>query len=422
VQRRPSMADEEKTEKDNMSRYLLNRVRELERECVQLSNENSRMKNGYAQRIKWLEDKKRILESEKIQLDREVRRLRSELERLRTMPLIIGTVVDVLDNGKVVVRSSTGPHFVVSSSQFIDKSNLVSGARVAMNQQSFAVVDILPGEKDPAILAMEIDEKPRESYSDIGGLAEPIVEIKETVELPLLHPEAFEKVGIDPPKGVLLYGQPGTGKTLLARAVAHETNSTFIKLIGSELVRKYIGEGARLVRELFKLADERAPSIIFIDELDAIGAKRMESSTSGDREVQRTLMQLLAEMDGFNPRGDVRIIGATNRPDILDPAILRPGRFDRLIEVPMPDFEGREEIFKIHTRRMNLGKDIDLKDLAARTEGTTGADIKAICMEAGMFTIRDGRDQISLMDLEKAIAKVLGKFEEGKREAGVMYT
>lgn len=416
------MADEEKTEKDNMSKYLLNRVRELERECVQLSNENSRMKNGYAQRIKWLEDKKRILESEKIQMDREVRRLRSELERLRTMPLIIGTVVDVLDNGKVVVRSSTGPRFVVSSSQFIDKSNLVSGARVAMNQQSFAVVDILPGEKDPAILAMEIDEKPRESYSDIGGLTEPIVEIKETVELPLLHPEAFEKVGIDPPKGVLLYGQPGTGKTLLARAVAHETNSTFIKLIGSELVRKYIGEGARLVRELFKLADERAPSIIFIDELDAIGAKRMESSTSGDREVQRTLMQLLAEMDGFNPRGDVRIIGATNRPDILDPAILRPGRFDRLIEVPMPDFEGREEIFKIHTRRMNLGKDIDLKDLAARTEGTTGADIKAICMEAGMFTIRDGRDQISLMDFEKAIVKVLGKFEEGTREAGVMYT
>ncbi|MFH1774908.1 MAG: proteasome-activating nucleotidase, partial [Methanobacteriota archaeon] len=375
-----------------MSKYLLNRVRELEREYVQLSNESNRLKNGYSQRLKWLEDKKRILENEKIQLDREVRRLRSELERLRTIPLIIGTVVDVLQNGKVVVRSSTGPHFIVNVSQFIDRNSLVSGARVAMNQQSFAIVEVLPFEKDPAILAMEIEEKPKVSYKDVGGLAEQIVEIKETVELPLLHPELFEKVGIDPPKGVLLYGPPGTGKTLLAKAVAHETNSVFIKLIGSELVRKYIGEGARLVRELFKLAGEKAPSIVFIDEVDAIGAKRLESATSGDREVQRTLMQLLAEMDGFNPRGDVRIIAATNRPDIIDPAMLRPGRFDRLIEIPLSNQEGRTEIFRIHTGRMNLSEDIALESLAALTEGATGADIKAICTEAGMFTIREGRD------------------------------
>ncbi len=419
------MAEGSKTKKgDDMSKYMLNRVRDLERDCVQLANENTKLKNGYTQRVKWLEDKKRALENQNIQMDREVRRLRSELERLRTTPLIIGTVVDVLPNGKVVVKSSTGPNFVVNSSQFIDKNSLVSGARVAMNQQSFAVIDILPGEKDPAILAMEIDEKPAFSYSDVGGLKEQIVEIKETVELPLLKPEAFEKVGIDPPKGVLLYGAPGTGKTLLAKAVAHETNSVFIKLIGSELVRKYIGEGARLVRELFKMAEERAPSIVFIDELDAIAAKRIDSATSGDREVQRTLMQLLAEMDGFDTRGDVRLIAATNRPDILDPAMLRPGRFDRMIEIPMPDDESRLEIFKIHTRKMNLDKKVVLDTLVTETEAASGADIKVICTEAGMFAIRDGRDSILQEDFEKAIIKVVGKFDEGEggEEAGVMYT
>jgi len=380
----------EQKPKDELSKYLLNRVRELEKENVQLSNDNQRIKNGYSQRVRWLEDKKRSIENENIRLEREVRRLRSELERLRTMPLVIGTIQDVLENGKIIVKSTTGPNFVVNTSQFIDEKNLVPGARVAMNQQSFAVVDVLPIEKDPSVLAMEIDEKPGVTYDDIGGLEDQIIEIKETVELPLLKPDLFTKVGIDPPKGVLLYGAPGTGKTLLAKAVAHETNSTFIRLIGSELIRKYIGEGARLVRELFKLAHEKAPSIVFIDEADAIGAKRLESSTSGDREVQRTLMQLLAEMDGFSPRGDVRIIAATNRPDILDPAMLRPGRFDRLIEVPMPDIEARLEIFRIHSRNMNVDEDVDFKVLAARADMASGADIKAICTEAGMFAIRDG--------------------------------
>jgi len=406
-----------------MTKYLLNRVRDLERECVQLANETSRIKNGYAQRVKWLEDKKRSLENQNIQMDRELRRLRSELERLRTTPLLIGTVIDVLPKGKAVVKSTTGPHFVVNTSQFIDKESIVTGARVALNQQSFAVVEVLPVETDQAIIAMEIEEKPQISYSDIGGLKEQIVEIKETVELPLLKPEAFEKVGIDPPKGVLLYGSPGTGKTLLAKAVARETNSVFIKLIGSELVRKYIGEGARLVRELFKMAQEKAPSIVFIDELDAIGAKRIDGATSGDREVQRTLMQLLAEMDGFNPRGDVRIIAATNRPDILDPAMLRPGRFDRLIEIPVPNEEGRLEILKIHTRKMNLSKETSLEALAEEIEGSSGADIKAMCTEAGMFAIRDDRDEVVLSDFEKAVIKVVGKFEDGGEEAGgVMYS
>jgi len=415
----------EKTkDQDEMTKYLLNRVRELERECLQLSNENVRVKKGYSQRMRYLEERKRDLENEKIQLERELRKLKSEVERLRTPPMIVGTVVDRFEKGRVVVKSSAGPNFVVAVSHVVDHDDLVPGARVALNQQSFAVMDVLPWEKDPAIATMEVEDRPSVSYSDIGGLEEQIQEIKETVELPLLRPELFEKVGIEPPKGVLLHGPPGTGKTLLAKAVAHETNSTFIRLIGSELVRKYIGEGARLVRELFKMAMEKAPSIIFVDELDAIGAKRTEASTSGDREVQRTLMQLLAEMDGFDTKKNVRFIGATNRLDIIDPAMLRPGRFDRLIEVTLPDFEARQSIFAIHTRNMNIHKDVEIKELASMTEGASGADIKSICTEAGMFAIRESRDVVLKSDFHEAIEKVLKKKSEETlpEVAGVMYT
>nr|6HE4_H Chain H, Proteasome-activating nucleotidase [Archaeoglobus fulgidus DSM 4304]6HE4_I Chain I, Proteasome-activating nucleotidase [Archaeoglobus fulgidus DSM 4304]6HE4_J Chain J, Proteasome-activating nucleotidase [Archaeoglobus fulgidus DSM 4304]6HE4_K Chain K, Proteasome-activating nucleotidase [Archaeoglobus fulgidus DSM 4304]6HE4_L Chain L, Proteasome-activating nucleotidase [Archaeoglobus fulgidus DSM 4304]6HE4_M Chain M, Proteasome-activating nucleotidase [Archaeoglobus fulgidus DSM 430 len=263
--------------------------------------------------------------------------------------------------------------------------------------------------KDPMVYGFEVEEKPEVSYEDIGGLDVQIEEIREAVELPLLKPELFAEVGIEPPKGVLLYGPPGTGKTLLAKAVANQTRATFIRVVGSEFVQKYIGEGARLVREVFQLAKEKAPSIIFIDELDAIAARRTNSDTSGDREVQRTMMQLLAELDGFDPRGDVKVIGATNRIDILDPAILRPGRFDRIIEVPLPTFEGRIQIFKIHTRKMKLAEDVDFKELARITEGASGADIKAICTEAGMFAIREERAKVTMLDFTKAIEKVLKK-------------
>jgi len=259
------------------------------------------------------------------------------------------------------------------------------------------------------VLGMEVIEAPDIDYDSIGGLEEQIKEIKETVELPLLKPELFERVGIQPPKGVLLYGPPGTGKTLLAKAVAHSTKASFIRIIGSELVQKYIGEGARMVRELFELAKEKSPSIIFIDEIDSIGAKRLDSITSGDREVQRTLVQLLAEMDGFDPRGNVRILAATNRPDILDPALLRPGRFDRIIKVPMPNAEARTEILKIHTRKMNLSPDVDLKKIGQMTDDTSGADLSAIVMEAGMFAIRAGRDIVTNEDFTKAMQKVLGE-------------
>ncbi|ENN96596.1 proteasome-activating nucleotidase [Methanocaldococcus villosus KIN24-T80] len=355
-----------------------------------------------------LEMEKKELERENLQLLKEIEVLRRELDRMRVPPLIVGTVVDKISDRKVVVKSSTGPNFLVSVSHFVDPDKLTPGTRVCLNQQTLTVVDILPESKDYRAKAMEVDERPNVRYSDIGGLDKQIQEIREVVELPLKHPELFEKVGIEPPKGVLLYGPPGTGKTLLAKAVATETNATFIRVVGSELVKKFIGEGAQLVKDIFKLAKEKAPSIIFIDEIDAIAAKRTEALTGGDREVQRTLMQLLAEMDGFDPRGDVKVIAATNRLDILDPAILRPGRFDRIIEVPPPDEKGRLEILKIHTRNMNL-KDVDLEEIAKITEGCVGADIKAICTEAGMNAIREFRDYVTMDDFRKAVEKVMGK-------------
>jgi len=359
------------------------------------------------QRIRNLEHEKRAMETEHVRIERELHSLRAEFDRLRTPPLIAATLLDTLSDGRAVVRSSTGPHFIVGISQLIKQEDLKPGARVALNQRTFSIMEILPSKKDPLVLGMEIEEAPDVSYGDVGGLGEQIQEIRETVELPMLKPELFKKVGIEPPRGVLLYGSPGTGKTLLARAVAHETHATFTRVIGSELVQKYIGEGARMVREMFELAKEKAPSIVFIDELDAIGARRMDTSTSGDREVHRTLVQLLAEIDGFDPRGEVKILAATNRPDILDPALLRPGRFDRLIHFPMPNEEARVTIFKIHTKNMNLAKDIDLGELAKNTEKATGADVKAICTEAGMFAIREGREQVTHVDFERAIAKVL---------------
>ena len=358
-------------------------------------------------RIRDLEHEKRSLQSHYLRVERELKGLQAEFDRIRAPPLISATLLDVLEDGRAVVRSSAGPHFVVTVSQFVKPEQLKPGTRVALNQRNFSIMEALPSKKDPLVLGMEIEEAPGVSYVDVGGLEAQIQEIRETVELPLLKPNLFKKVGIEPPKGVLLYGTPGTGKTLLARAVAHETRATFIRVVGSELVQKYIGEGARIVREMFELAREKAPSIIFVDELDAIAARRLDTSTSGDREVHRTLMQLLAEIDGFDPRGDVKILAATNRPDILDPALLRPGRFDRLIHFPLPDEKARVLIFKIHTKGMNVAEDVNLEELARGTEYATGADIKAICTEAGMFAIREGRERVEWKDFERGIAKVL---------------
>ncbi len=360
-------------------------------------------------RLRALETEKQILHAERSRLEKETQTLRTELEKLRQSPLITAIIIEVLVDGRAVVKSSTGPNFVVHVASSISREKLQPGMRVALNQRSFAVTQELPPSRDPMIRAMEIEDAPDISYVDIGGLDDQLREIKETVELPLLNPDIFKEVGIDPPRGVLLTGPPGTGKTLCARAVAHETNATFIRVIGSELVQKFIGEGARLVREVFMLAKEKSPAIVFVDELDAVGSHRLDIATSGDREVQRTLMQLLSELDGFDNRGQVAIIGATNRPDILDPALLRPGRFDRIIEFPFPNADSRKAIFEIHTRSMNIDSEMNFEGLLSSTQGLTGADIKALCTEAGMFAIRDSRVLVTQQDFRKAVSKIEGR-------------
>jgi proteasome regulatory subunit len=361
------------------------------------------------QYIQQLERRIKELEAERSELRRELRRYRMEVDKLLSPPLIEAIVLSVLPDGRVVVKSSTGPNLIVNVSANIDVTKLTPGTYVALNQRGSTIVEVLPEREDPYVKAMEVVERPKVTFDDIGGLAEQKRELYEAVILPLKNPKLFEELGIEPPKGVLLYGPPGCGKTLLAKAVAGMTDATFIRVVASEFVHKYVGEGARIVREVFKLARRKAPSIIFIDEIDAIAAKRIDLGTSGEREVQRTLMQLLAEMDGFDPLGNVKVIAATNRIDILDPALLRPGRFDRLIYVPPPDEKGRYEIFKIHTRRMRLAEDVDLAYLAKITEGATGADIRAIVMEAGYNALRSGRRKVTMEDFLAAVEKVMKK-------------
>jgi len=333
-----------------------------------------------------------------------VDRLERENETLKSSSLYIATAEELLEDGVVVKQHGNNQEVLTEVSPSI-RDDLEAGDRVAIND-SFAVQTVLEPETDARAQAMQVDDSPDMDYEDIGGLEEQIREVIETVEQPLVNAEQFREVGIDPPSGVLLHGPPGTGKTMLAKAVANQTDATFIKMAGSELVQKFIGEGARLVRDLFELASEHEPAVIFIDEIDAIAAKRTESKTSGDAEVQRTMMQLLSEMDGFEDRGDIRIIAATNRFDMLDRAILRPGRFDRLIEVPMPDWDGRKRILEIHTQEMNLDDDVELATLASDTEGFSGAELASLSTEAGMFAIRDERTEVRMSDFRDALQKV----------------
>lgn len=366
---------------------------------------------SYRHQLEYLKHRIRELEDEKRRLLVQLQYYKSQVEKLISPPLIEATVIDILDDGRVLVKSSTGPNLVVSVLPSINPETIRPGQHVLLNTKGSTIVEVLPEYEDPYVKSMEVIERPNISFDDIGGLKEQIRELREVVELPLKHPELFEEIGIEPPKGVLLYGPPGCGKTLLAKAVAHEAGATFISIVGSELVQKFIGEGARIVREVFRLARKKAPSIVFIDEIDAIAARRLDIGTSGEREVQRTLMQLLAEIDGFKPLDNVKIIAATNRIDILDPAILRPGRFDRLIEVPLPDLMGRYEIFKVHTRRMKLSEDVDLMELARITDGASGAEIKAIVTEAGYNALRSARKKVCMNDFIEAVKKIMSKKE-----------
>jgi proteasome regulatory subunit len=356
-----------------------------------------------------MRDKLLDANAENNKYQQKLERLTHENKKLKQSPLFVATVQELAEEGVIIKQHGNNQEALTEVTDEM-RDDLEPDDRVAVNN-SLSIVKTLEDETDVRARVMQVEESPDVTYADIGGIKDQIEEVRETVEMPLRNPGMFEDVGIDPPSGVLLHGPPGTGKTMLARAVANQTDATFIKMAGSELVHKFIGEGAKLVRDLFALARQHQPAVIFIDEIDAIAAKRTESKTSGDAEVQRTMMQLLSEMDGFEDRGDIRIIAATNRFDMLDRAILRPGRFDRLIEVPKPDAAGRDQIFQIHTRTMNVDDDVDYGQLASMATDASGADIKAICTEAGMFAIRDDRTEVRMTDFEEAYEKIRNEDE-----------
>jgi len=349
------------------------------------------------------------LEEENKFLRETIEGLRKEVELFRKPPLLVCEMKEVRGD-KAIVKLQNGNEFLVELSS--ECKDLNPGDSILAEQKNLTIVDKIPVSKKFNVEKFVIIEKPEVSWKAVGGLAHQEREIKEVIELPLKKPHLFKKVGIKPPKGILLYGPPGTGKTLLAKAVAASTNSTFIEIVASELVQKFIGEGAKLVNEIFQLAKEKSPTIIFIDEIDALAATRIDVGTSGEREVQRTFMQLLAEIDGFKNLDNVKIIGCTNREDILDPAITRPGRLDRKINVGLPNQEAKKEIFNIHTSNMKLEKNIDKDKLIEIMKSFSGADINAVCTEAGYFAIRKNRHQIKETDFLKAIAKL----KEGKEE------
>jgi proteasome regulatory subunit len=351
-----------------------------------------------------MRDKLLDANAENNKYQQKLERLTHENKKLKQSPLFVATVQEITDEGVIIKQHGNNQEALTEVTDEMHEQ-LEPDTRVAVNN-SLSIVSVLDAETDVRARVMQVEHEPAVTYQDIGGIDDQIGEVRETVEMPLTSPDMFDDVGIDPPSGVLLHGPPGTGKTMLAKAVANQTDATFIKMAGSELVHKFIGEGAKLVRDLFELARQHEPAVIFIDEIDAIASKRTDSKTSGDAEVQRTMMQLLSEMDGFDDRGQISIIAATNRFDMLDRAILRPGRFDRLIEVPKPDEVGREMIFNIHTRSMNVDDGVDFEDLAGETENASGADIKAVTTEAGMFAIRDDRDTVISDDFENAWEKI----------------
>ncbi|KAF8311398.1 26S proteasome subunit P45 [Clavulina sp. PMI_390] len=339
-------------------------------------------------------------------LEKEFEKTEEDIKAVQSVGQIIGEVLKQLDDERFIVKASSGPRYVVSFRPTLPLDKLKAGTRVSLDMTTLTVMRILPREVDPLVYNMSLEDPGSVSFAGIGGLGEQVRELREMIELPLMNPELFQRVGIKPPKGVLLYGPPGTGKTLLARAVAATLSTNFLKVVSSAIVDKYIGESARIVREMFAYAREHEPCIIFMDEIDAIGGRRFSEGTSADREIQRTLMELLNQMDGFDTLGRTKLIMATNRPDTLDPALLRPGRLDRKIEIPLPNEQARLEILKIHAAPVNKSGDIDYEAIVKLSDGFNGADMRNVITEAGMFAIREDRDYVTQDDLNKAARKV----------------
>ena len=371
----------------------------------------------------------RTATSEMTQMNDKIKENSEKIKVFKVLPYLVSTVVEILDmdpqdeeeeggnidldaqrKGKcAVIKTSTRQTYFLPVIGLVDPEKLHPGDLVGVNKDSYLILDTLPAEYDSRVKAMEVDEKPTERYNDIGGLDKQIKELIEAIVLPMTHKEKFDNIGIQPPKGVLLYGAPGTGKTLLARACAAQTNSAFLKLAGPQLVQMFIGDGAKLVRDAFALAKEKVPAIIFIDELDAVGSKRFASEKEGDREVQRTMLELLNQLDGFSSDDRIKVIAATNRVDILDPALLRSGRLDRKIEFPMPNEEGRARIMQIHSRKMNLSENVNFEELARCTDDFNGAQCKAVCVEAGMIALRRSAVDLTHEDYMEGILEVQAK-------------
>jgi len=352
------------------------------------------------------ESKIRALREDLHKTEKEYNKSEDDLKALQSAGQILGEVLRQLDEDRFIVKASNGPRYVVGCRTKVDKKQLKQGTRVALDMTTLTIMRNLPREVDPLVFNMLKEDPGNVDYGEIGGLGEQIRQLREVVELPLTNPELFARVGIKPPKGVLLYGPPGTGKTLLARAVASNISANFLKVVSSAIVDKYIGESARVIREMFAYARDHQPCVIFMDEIDAIGGRRFSQGTSADREIQRTLMELLNQMDGFDTLGKVKIIMATNRPDVLDPALLRPGRLDRKIEIPLPNEQSRVEILKIHASKITKHGDIDYEAIVKLSDGCNGADLRNVCTEAGMFAIDAEREYVIQEDFMKAVRKV----------------
>ncbi|OMJ15903.1 26S protease regulatory subunit 6A [Smittium culicis] len=400
---------------------------DLDNEILRLGNQE------ISNRTRLIENEIRVLKSEFSRMTHEQQTMEEKIkdnsqkiEMNKQLPYLVSNVVEILDinpdeeeedganvdldsqrKGKcAVIKTSTRQTIFLPLIGLVDSSELEAGDLIGVHKDSFLVLEKLPAEYDSRVKAMEVDEKPVEDYTDIGGLDKQIEELVEAIVLPLTHAERFKNLGIKPPKGVLMYGPPGTGKTLLARACAAQTQSTYLKLAGPQLVQMFIGDGAKMVRDAFALAKEKSPCIIFIDEIDAIGTKRFDSEKSGDREVQRTMLELLNQLDGFGSDDRIKVIAATNRIDTLDPALLRSGRLDRKIEFPLPNQTARARILQIHSRKMNVSENVNFDELARSCDEFNGAMCKAICVEAGMIALRRGGTKLMHEDFMEGIQEV----------------